>query len=227
MFNLIKEFIKIPESKKIIVMGKLAFLKNLLIFSFKIIVGVAFQSWFLIAIALYGLCIGFAKNNCAHGLKRNKDSTKDIQSYINGGTILAISSIIYIVYSYYQIYFPSNTKYSLLIGIFFIVVAVISIIFAIGGLIAARGKTMLVKEYKLTNIATTLNSIVLAEISIFSFIVPKNLNVHLFNGVLGIICGVIVLAIGIYLIIDGFLKRRKYEKIIKKYPEILKYLNND
>ena len=82
MFNLIKRYRQIPESKKIIVYGKLAFLKNLFYFAFKIIVGIVFRSWFLIAIALYGLCIGFVKNNCSRGLKRNKDSVKDIFSYI-------------------------------------------------------------------------------------------------------------------------------------------------
>jgi len=225
MFNLIKKFIKIPEAKKIIVMGKLAFLKNLLMFSFKIIVGVAFESWFIIAIALYGLCIGFVKNNCAHGLKRNKDSTKDIHSYVTGGTILSISSLIYIVYSYFQIYYPSNSKYTLVIGIIFATFAFASITVSILGLVKARGKTMLIKEYKLTNFATALNSIVLAQIAILSFTSPE-VNVALYNGIVGIICGIVILAIGIYLIIDGYVKKRRYERIIKNYPEIVKYLNN-
>ena len=67
MWNLIKKFRSIPEEKKIIVYGKLAFFKNLFYFLFKILVGVYFRSWFLIAIAIYSLFIGYVKNNCSSG----------------------------------------------------------------------------------------------------------------------------------------------------------------
>ena len=224
MINLIRKFRKIPEKKKIIVYGKLAFLKNLLTFSFKIVVGVTFESWFIIAIALYGLCIGLVKNNCSRGLKKHKDSTKDIQTYILGGSILSGSSLVYIVYSFFQIYYPSNTKYHMIIAIAIAAFATYSISMSLWGVIKAKGKTMLIKEYKLTNFATAFNNIVLAQIAILSFTNP-NTNVDLFNGLIGIACGFIVLSIGVYLIIDGALKQKRYKRIIKKNPEILKYIN--
>ena len=90
----------------------------------------------------------------------------------------------------------------MIIGIIFATFAFASITVSILGLIKARGKTMLIKEYKLTNFATALNSIVLAQIAILSF-VQVNVNVALYNGILGIVCGVIILAIGIYLTIAG------------------------
>jgi len=226
MFNLIRKFRKIPEAKKIIVYGKLSFLKTLLNFSFKIIVGITFQSWFLIAIALYGLCIGFVKNNCSRGLKKNKDSTKDIYMYILGGSIITLSSIFYIVYSFFQIYYPSNTKYNMLIAVAIAGFAIYSILMSLWGVIKAKGKTMLIKQYKLTNFATAFNNLVLGQIAVLSFF-RATVNDAFYNGISGIACGIIVLSIGIYLTIDGLIKRRKFERIIKRYPEILKYLNND
>ena len=76
MRNLIKKFRSIPEEKKIIVYGKLAFFKNLFYFLFKILVGVYFNSWFLIAIAIYSLFIGYVKNNCSSGLRKNKENKR-------------------------------------------------------------------------------------------------------------------------------------------------------
>ena len=227
MLKLIRKFRKIPEAKKIIVYGKLAFLKNLLTFSFKVLVGITFQSWFLIAIALYGICIGISKNNCSRGLKKNKDSLKDIHYYILGGTILSLSSLFYIIYSFFQIYYPSNTKYNMVIAIAIATFACYSIAMSLWGVIRSKGKTMLIKEYKLTNFASAFNNIVLAQVAILSFTMSQGQDMALYNGLLGIICGIVVLSIGIYLIIDGTMKKRRYDRIIKKYPTIVKYLNND
>ncbi|MBR6779136.1 MAG: hypothetical protein IKM43_03235 [Clostridia bacterium] len=226
VFRLIKKYRQIPERKKIIVYGKLAFLKNLFYFVFKIVVGIVFKSWFLIAIALYGLCIGYVKNNCSSGLWRNKDSVKDIFSYIQGGAVLSISSICYIVYSIFQIYFPSNTKYNLIIAIAIACFAFYSISMSMWGVIRAKGKTMLIKQYKLTNFATAFNNLVLTQIAILS-VIPHSGNTALYNGIIGIVAGCLVLITGIYLIIDGVIKKHRYERIIKKYPEIDKYLNKN
>lgn len=225
MFNLIRKFRKIPEAKKIIVYGKLSFLKHLLTFSFKIIVGVIFQSWFIIAIALFGLCIGIVKNNCSKGLKKNKDSVKDIKTYISGGAILAVSSIIYILYSFFQIYYPSNTRYNIFIAIAIAAFAFYYIILSFCGVIRARVKTMLIKEYKFTNFSSALNNIMLAQVAICSFTKP-HFDAALYNGIMGMVCGFIVLAIGTYLIIDGAIKYYRYNRIIKNYPEIQKYINH-
>ncbi len=224
--KIVKRFKKIPESKRIIVYGKLSLLKNLLTFSFNIIVGITFQSWMIIAVALFGMCIGLTKNNCSSGLKKHKDSTKDISTYIGGGAILTVSSIFYIAYSYFHIYYPSNTIYNMYIALAIAAFATYQISVSLTGVIRAKGKTMLIKEYKLTKLAAACNNVVLAQISILSFVKP-NLDAHLYNGVLAMTCGFIVLTIGLYLIFDGLLKRRRFAKIILNYPEIGKYLNYD
>lgn len=224
MRNLIKKFRSIPEEKKIIVYGKLAFFKNLFYFLFKILVGVYFKSWFLIAIAIYSLFIGYVKNNCSSGLRKNKENIKDIHAYIRGGVVLAISSVFYIVYSVFSIYYPSNFEYNMIIAIAIATFATYSIAISIVGVCKTKGKTMLIKEYKLTNFATAFNNLVLTQIALLSFSNVENS--AFYNGLIGICVGVIILGIGLYLMIDGLVKKHRYYKIIKDYPAIKKYIDD-
>ncbi len=224
MRNLIKKFKSIPEEKKIIVYGKLAFFKNLFYFLFKILVGVYFNSWFLIAIAIYSLFIGYVKNNCSSGLRKNKENIKDIHAYIRGGVVLAISSVFYIVYSVFSIYYPSNFEYNMIIAIAIATFATYSIAISIVGVCKTKGKTMLIKEYKLTNFATAFNNLVLTQIALLSFSNVENS--AFYNGLIGICVGVIILGIGLYLMIDGLVKKHRYYKIIKDYPAIKKYIDD-
>lgn len=225
MFNLIKKFRKIPEEKKIIFYGRVSFIKNLFYFLFKILVGIIYRSYFLIAIAIYSVFIGFVKNNCARGLKKNKESIKDIHSYIRGGAVLAISSVFYIVYSATQIFFPTNFQYNMIIAIAIAAFSFYSIVMSIIGVVKAKGKTMLIKEYKYTNFATAFNNITLTQIAILSFTTSENMSVY--NSIMGVIVGLIVLGIGLYLAIDGVMKKRKYYQIVKKYPKILDYIDGE
>lgn len=223
MKNLIRRFREIPESKKIIVYGKLAFFKNLFYFLFKIIVGIVFESWFLIAIAIYSLFIGYVKNNCSRGLLKNKDNINDIYSYIRGGVVLSISSIFYITYTIFQIYYPSNFQYNLIIAIAIATFATYSIAMSIVGIVRAKGKTMLIKEYKFTNFATAFNNLVLTQIALLS-ISSTSIRMAVYNGIIGVIAGIIILGIGLYLTIDGLIKKHKFYQIVNKNPDILKYI---
>ena len=206
--NWIKKIRTIPERKFIIVMGRLSFVKNLLYFAFKVLVGLIFHSWFIITIAIYSAFIGIVKNNCARGLKKNKDTLRDIYSYIRGGAILSCSSVFYITYSVFQIFYPSNTHYNIIIAIAIATFATFAITISIIGVVKAKGKTMLIKEYRLTDLATAFNNILLAQIAILSFTNP-NTDMSLYNGLAGVAVGLIVLGIGLYLLIDGLLKKKK------------------
>ncbi len=225
MWNLIRKYRNIPEEKKIIVYGKLAFLKSLSVFLFKIIVGIVFHSWFVIAIALYGLCIGMVKHNCSHGLKHNTENIKDIHNYIRGGIILAVSSLIYIAYSLFQVFglFASEFNYNLPIAIIISGYAIYGVAMSFWGVIHTKGKTMLIKEYKFTNFATAFNNITLAHVGILSFLPVENQ--HLYNGLVGVFVGTIITFVSIFLVCDGFMKKKKYFKIVKVYPKIIYYIN--
>ncbi len=214
MFDIIKAFKRIPIEKRIIFFSKANIIKNLLYFLFKIIVGIIFKSGLLIAIALYNLFIGIVKANCAHGLKKNEDSIHDCTTYIKGGSMIAISSMFYIGYAIIQFIYPSNTKYNLAIAIIIAIVSTISIIISLLGVIRVKGKTMLVREYKITNLATAFNNLVLAQIAILSFSHAEDFNQ--FNTLIGLIIGAFILLLGIYLVIDGLAKKSVLKKQLKK-----------
>lgn len=203
-----------PVEKKIIFYSKANIVKNLLCFLFKVVVGIVFNSGLLIAIGLYNLFISGVNANCAHGLKKNEDSLDDCATYINGGSMIAMSSICYLGYAIFQIVFPSNTTYNLIIAIIIFVASSINILSSFIGILRAKGKTLLVKEYKITKLATALNNLVLAQIAILSF--SNITNVDKFNIIIGLIMGSLILFLGIYLIIDGKSKKKIFENILNK-----------
>jgi len=212
MRDIIKAFKRIPEKTRTIVYGMFSLLKNLFYFLFKIAVGIIFKSPLLIAIAIYNILIGLVKANCSRGLWKNKDDLKDIQTYIIGGVILSISSLFYIGYTANQVYNPTNTKYNLAIAIIIAAFATFSITKSIVGLIRTKGKTLLIKEYKVTNFATALTNLVLTQIALLSVTAESNMGAY--NSFVGVVVGVIILAFGLFLVINGLIKNKAYNKML-------------
>lgn len=208
MKDLIKAFRKIPEKNRLIVYGIGALVKNFFYFLFKVIVGIIFKSPFLIAMAIYNVLIGLVKANCSRGLLKNKDDHKDLKTYIEGGLILTLSSIFYLAYVIIQLFFESNVKYNMFVAIAIAGFACYAITVSIIGVVKNKGKTMIVKEYKLTNFATAFTNVVLAQVAILSF--TTDANMYRYNAIIGIIVGSIILLMGLYLTINGFIMRKVY-----------------
>lgn len=211
MANLIEKFKSIEN--RIIMFGKLSTFKHLFYFLFYICVSYIFESWFLIAIAIYSLCICIVKANCIRGLSKNQDQTKDCKSYIRGGIILTSSSMFYLIFTVYQTFYPSSFQFSFVVALAIALYAAYNILVSVWGLIRSKGRTLLVKEYKLTNFALAFNNMLIAQIAISSFIASSNS--AFYNIFLGIICGTITLIIGMYLIIDGAFKKYKIKNRFK------------
>ncbi len=207
MIDLFKKYKSIPEENKIVFYGKFSFIKNLVFFVLKILIGLYFKSYFLIAIALYDVCIGLVKELCSHGLRHKRDTSEDIKRYIKGGMILSSSSVFYLAYVITQMFFPSSYKYNLVIAIIIAAYSFYYITLSIIGVVSIKGKTLLVKEYKLTCLASALNNIVLTQIALLSF--TTNGDTMGQNATIGIIVGLIILGIGIYISIDGYYREQK------------------
>ncbi len=209
MKDLIKAFRKIPEKNRLIVYGIGALVKNFFYFLFKVIVGIIFKSPFLIAMAVYNVLIGIVKANCSRGLLKNKkDDYKDLKTYIQGGVILTLSSIFYLAYVIIQLFFESNVQYNMFVAIAIAGFACYAITVSIIGVVKNKGKTMIVKEYKLTNFATAFTNVVLAQVAILSF--TTDANMYRYNAIIGIIVGSIILLMGLYLTINGLIMRKVY-----------------
>ena len=208
MKDLIRAFKRIPERNRTIVYGIVSLFKNLFFFAFKIVIGIIFETPLLIAVAIYNLLIGIVTANCSRGLLKNKDEYKDCKTYILGGAILFISSLFYILYTANQVTNSYNRHFNLAIAILIAVFSVYKMSVSISGLVKIKGRTMLVKEYKITNFATALTNLVLTQIAILSYLeIP---NMHYYNSILGVIVGCLILAFGLYLIINGLIHIRVY-----------------
>lgn len=210
MRDLFRVFQRIPEKNRTIAYGILALIKNLFYFLFKIVVGIIFKTPLLIAIAIYNLLIGLVKANCSRGLWKNNDNLKDCKTYINGGVILLVSSLFYILYTSNQILNPYNIKFNIVIALIIATFSTISLTISIIGLFKTKGRTMLIREYRFTNFATALTNLVLTQIALLSLMsVPK---MQYYNSILGVVIGVVILGFAIYLVIDGINKSRKIMK---------------
>ena len=208
MKDIIRAFRRIPERNRTIAYGIMSLLKNLCFFAFKIIVGIIYRTPLLIAVAIYNLLIGFVKANCSRGLLKNKDDYKDSKTYIIGGGILFLSSIFYIIYTANQVNNPVNRNFNLVIAILIATFAAYRVGMSVGGLIRIKGKTMLIKEYKITNFAIALTNVVLTQIAILSYLEIENM--HYYNSIFGGIVGCIILICGLYLVIHGLIHIRVY-----------------
>ncbi len=208
MRDIIRAFRRIPERNRTIVYGLMSLLKNLCFFAFKIIVGIVYRTPLLIAVAIYNLLIGLVKANCSRGLLKNKDNFKDCKTYIIGGATLFLSSIFYIIYTANQVNIPVDRHFNLVIAILIAGFAAFRVVMSVGGLIRIKGKTMLIKEFKITNFAIALTNVVLTQIAILSLLeVP---NMHYYNSIFGVIVGFIIHVFGLYLVINGLLHIKVY-----------------
>ena len=208
MKDIINVYKKIPEKNKFVIFGIAALITNSFYFIFKVVVGIIFNAPILIAMAIYNMIIAIVKANCSKGLLNNKDEYKDTKTYIQNGIILTISSIFYITYAVFLSIFESNTKFHMIIAIAIAAFACFDITKSIISLIKFTGRTMIVKQYKLVNLAKAFNNIVLAQIAILSF--TTDYNTYQYNSILGVIVGTIILGIGLYLVINGFMHLRVY-----------------
>ena len=207
---LFRAFQRISEKNRTIVYGLMGLITNLFYFVFKIIVGIIFKNPLLIAIAIYNLLIGLVKALSSRGLMKNKDDLKDTKTYLTGGILLAISSILYIVYISNQVGNPYHVEYTPIIAIAIATFSTCRIALSVNGLMKFKGRTLIIKQYKLTNFATALTNIVLTQMAILSFMPVKNM--HFYNALLGIIVGSLILACGLYITIHGLIRLRGFYK---------------
>ena len=208
MKNIIRAFRRIPEKNRTIAYGFMSFLFNVFFFIFKILVGIVFETPLLIAIAIYNFLIGYVKVNCSKGLLKHKDTLEDFRAYLFGGSVLVVSSALYIVYTANLVGNPYGIKYTPSIAVVIAAFAAYRIIISLYGLCKTKGRTMLIKEYKVANFASALTNIILTQMAILSFMpIP---NRYFYNSLVGVIVGCVILVFGLYLVLHGLIQLKVY-----------------
>ncbi len=127
------------------------------------------------------MCIGLTKKNIFFN---------DKGKYNIVGVLLAISSILFINYSYFVIKTHYNIDYDLYRGITIATVIFVDIGLAIVGIVKAnKNRNLQHKILKLTNLATSLISLELVQTALLSF-TQVGIDNSLFNGIGVIIFGI-------------------------------------
>lgn len=170
---------------------KYNYLTNIFMVVVKIILFFLTNNYAFIIYSFYSLCIGLTKKNIFFN---------DKGKYNIVGILLAISSILFVNYSYFVIKVHYNTDYDLYRGITIATVIFADIIFAIVGIVKAnKNRNLQNKILKLTNLATSLISLQLVPTALLSF-TQVGIDNSLFNGIGGIIFGICSLIISFYII---------------------------
>lgn len=146
-----------------------------------------------------------------------KNYKKESEKYYLVGLIVVITSICYIFYSVKMLMGGLNPNYHEYMAIAIAAVTFWDIGMAICGIVKARKKNDIkLESLKLTSLASSLISLNLTQIAIFSF-KGKNYN-YVYNGAMGIGLGLIAMCIGIYMIF--YIKKNiKKEKLYLESEE--------
>lgn len=190
---------------------------NFVWFAFRLITGICFNSIFLIVSAGFSFCNGSVRRMCYKSINRYDDSLKTLQKFRNGGLILTAASLCYIGYSTFMIFVPTNFQYGMIISIAIATFSFTNLVLAIIGIVKTKGKNILLREIKVTNLAAALTNIVLTQIAILSFTFAEDAS--LYNGLMGIGVGFIILIMGVVLSIRGQNKIIKFRELENKKEE--------
>ena len=127
--------------------------------------------------------------------------------YIKSGILIIIASILFINYSIVVMKLHLNSSYHMYVAILIATVTFTDIAIATIGIIKAKKKNDLETEIlKYINLSTALISLSLTQTSILSFTM-KNQDMSNWNGIGGIVMGSLVCSIGIYMAVNGTIKR--------------------
>ncbi|MBU3099404.1 cation transporter [Clostridium sp. DSM 17811] len=215
----------------------------------KILVGIFSLSFFLCINAFYNIAMGMAKTifikEYYDGKKEPDEEHPDgygkgeYHCYYLGGIIVLISSIVYMVYCIRMFVSGDSVKYSMIVSLAIAVFTFTELGVSIqGAIVTRRDKEPVIEAIKLTNLASSMISLVLTQTAIMSF--SYDGDASFYNGMSGMILGSASAILGLYMII--YIQRimlgknhasvlRKANKIAKKcapgfFFEAIKYEDN-
>ncbi len=182
----------------------------------KLIMGILSLSFFACANAFYTFGMVTAKCIALIGIKKAQDKNQQYKYYLCAGTVLILSSLLYIIYSIRLFFSPISSTYHMYIAIGIATVTFTEIGLNIRGVIVTRhNHTLLIHAIKMVNMSASLISLVITQTALLSFtnIDTDPLEISNANGVIGILMGSVATLVGIYM----FCRVKK----LKKQDELL------
>lgn len=190
---------KLFKNKFIII--TISYIKSIIWGILKIILSFPFHSVMMFISAFYSIGIGIAK--------RNTIKKKQYEEYIFVGTIIVLSSLVYIIYSIYGFLYGMRTNYNLYVSIGIATISFSDITLAIIGVVKTRKSgDIQSKILKLLNLATSFTSMSLTQTALLSVRMKEDNSTA--NGLFGMLMGGFAFVVGIYIIM--YLKKSKIQE---------------
>lgn len=170
---------------------------SFLITAGKFIFGCLFGGGYLCVSVLYSFLIGFSKYKRLHYAVRNHRHKKPQNLFFENGVIIFLAGTVYSIYMARLLISPKNGHWTLPLGITVALFCFIDIGIAVRNLWKVdkqEEEPLLVLARKLSGIASALPAFVFANIAITGF--TSETDPSYGNGVLGIIVGVVMMAMG-------------------------------
>jgi hypothetical protein len=164
----------------------------------KTILSFFFGVFFMVA-AIVNYFIMLTKLECYLGIKYPKKKSFEYRNKCIG-VFLFIAGLEYAIYMGRMIF--TNVRimdYDMILGIIIACVAFVELAIAIKGCFNSYGKGHYYRNIKLTSLCSALTAIVLTEVALTSF--ASEVDLRFVNGLVGMIVGIIIILISIYVLI--------------------------
>ena len=174
---------------------------------------------FFFVAGVINILLMLAKVQCYSGIKLNKKA--DDTTNLLVALFLGLSGMQYTVYMSRLIFndVPLN-DYGPIISVLIAAVAFTELGIALYGCFKVAGKGYFLKNVKLINFSSALTAIVLTEVALMTF-AETDMNLELISGLFGVIVGVIIFLIAVYVLIQAKIS------ILGKERNVYKYINGD
>lgn len=198
MLKIINQYRGLSFENKIIFTTRLSILMNFVLGIGKAILSIFFGIFFLVA-AIVNFFITLTKLECYLGIKYPDKKSFDYRNKCVG-IFLLIAGLEYAIYMARMIFTDVPIMdYDMILGIVIASVSFAELAIAIKGCFNSLGKGHYYRNIKLTSLCSALTAIVLTEVALTSFASATDLRVV--NGLVGMIVGIIIVLISIYVFI--------------------------
>ena len=210
MSDLLDNLKKLKKEDRVVFFLVFTTIGNIFMSIVKFVLSLTLPSlWFFIN-TIFMIVLSFARFFSIRDYRKTKSiyDKEEIQkigykNYLNNGILLVVLGIMYFFVNVYIYYKGTNTTMHEYLTYLVALFAFWSIGSAIYGMIKyKRNNTPILKAVKLTNFANALTSIMLTQIVLLdTYANTKVYNSNLMNGLTGMGIGVIIIALGLYMII--------------------------
>lgn len=187
-------------SERVYLFARISLVMNMALTVGKVLIGIFTASLFMYVNAFYSVGIGVTKLLFIRNYRAEKSLEEQRRCYSTIGSVILISSMVYIIYSLRLVFGTSSMRYSQIVAIAIAAVTFTEIGMNIRGTVVAhRNSTPLVQAVKLANLASSLICLALTQTALLSFTTEQDLSTA--NGLIGILMGICSASIGVFMIL--------------------------